>query len=84
MKPLSRAWGYVLLALQILNALAATTAHLGSMVPDDQKPTVLAVNLVIASVVGAVQAFAKALPDVDGDGIPDPFDSSVDPSPPKP
>ncbi len=84
MKPLSRAWGYVLLALQILNALAAMTAFLGNTVPEAQKPSFLAANLLIASVVGAVQAFTKALPDADGDGIPDPFDSSVDPSPPKP
>lgn len=81
MQPLSRVWGYVLLVLQILNAIAATLAYLGSAVPEAQKPTVMAINLVVAAVVGCVQAFTKALPDVDGDGIPDPFDPSIGPPP---
>jgi len=77
-------WGYVLLVLQILNATAAGTAFLSDALPDDQKPTALAINATVALIVGVIQSVTKALPDVDGDGVPDPFDPSIGPPPSQP
>jgi len=79
MQSLSRVWGYVLLVLQILNAIAAGTAFLTDALPDEQKHVALAVNATVALIVGCVQAVTKALPDEDKNGVPDLFEPTRPP-----
>lgn len=77
MRPLSKVWGYWLFVLQLLNAALGTLSYLGAMqLPADVQAKVLTWNFGIAAVVGALQAFAEALPDADGDGTPDLFDDT--------
>lgn len=81
MKPLSKVWAYWLLATQGVNALAAGLMALNA-IPDSVpgaaawKAHALMIHATVAAVVGALQAFAKALPDADGDGTPDLFDDT--------
>lgn len=74
MVSLSRAWGYALLLVQVLNAAAAAIAVVALNLPEATQATVLTWNVGIAGITGAVQAFAKALPDSDKDGVPDVFE----------
>lgn len=75
MPTLSRVWGYWLLALQLVNAIAALLTYLSLVpnLPQSAHATVLTANVAIAALVGGVQAFTKALPDEDKDGVPDIF-----------
>lgn len=80
MFPLSKLWGWWLLYLQLANAAVAALVYF-QMIPGDF--AVLAVWKQHAAVIhggigvltGALQAFAKALPDVDGNGVPDVFET---------
>lgn len=77
MPTLSKAWGWFLLLIQWLNAIAAGLVYL-SLVPKIPAPvrdTVLLWNVYIAAGVGSLQAMTKALPDEDHDGTPDIFQS---------
>lgn len=77
-------WGYVLLLLQVLNALAVGVTYLSGAVSEAHKPRVMAIGAAIALAVGAIQSITKALPDGDGDGVPDLFETSTTPVPPTP
>lgn len=72
---LSKAWGWFLLVLQLLNAIAAGLTYLSMVpgLPESAHAQVLAWNVGIAAAVGALQAVAKGLADTDGDGVPDIF-----------
>lgn len=78
MIPLSKVWGWWLLYLQLANAALAALVYF-QMIPGDLaflaawKSHAAVIHGGIGVVTGALQAFAKALPDVDGDGVPDLF-----------
>lgn len=80
MFPLSKVWGWWLLYLQLANAALAALVYF-QMIPGDLaflatwKAHATVIHGTIGVVTGALQAFAKALPDVDGDGVPDLFQS---------
>lgn len=80
MFPLSKVWGWWLLYLQLANAALAALVYF-QMLPGDLaflaawKAHAAVIHGGIGVVTGALQAFAKALPDVDGDGVPDLFQS---------
>lgn len=76
MFPLSKAWGWFLLFLQVINAIAAGLTYLSLVpgLPETLRAKVLAANVVIAALVGSLQAVTKALPDADGNGVPDIFE----------
>jgi hypothetical protein len=79
MFPLSKVWGWWLLVAQILNALLAALAYF-QMIPGDLawadawKAHAAVLHGSIGVALGALQAFAKALPDTDGNGVPDLFE----------
>lgn len=73
-------WAVIVWILQLLNAAAGAFAYLGETLPEEQKLKALAVNGFIGVLLGTWQAFSKKLPDGDGDGIPDLFDSDPGPS----
>lgn len=81
MFPLSRVWAWWLIALQILNAVLAFLAYF-QVIPGDfgwlvtWRANAAVWHGSIGVFLGSVQAFAKALPDTDGDGIPDLFDDT--------
>lgn len=81
MKPLSKVWGVWLLVAQVLNGATAALGGLNAL-PDSfpsaatLKAHALMIHIGIGVLVGSVQAFAKALPDTDGDGVPDLFDDT--------
>jgi hypothetical protein len=79
---LSKAWGWYLLAIQVLNGVAAALAVFAMKLPPDTQVTVLGWNAAIAGAVGGVQAFTKSLSDTDGDGTPDLFDATPNGPPP--
>lgn len=80
MFPLSKVWGWWLFYLQLANAALAALVYF-QMVPLDMafmatwKAHATVIHGAIGVVTGALQAFAKALPDADGDGVPDLFQS---------
>ena len=76
MFPLSKTWAKVLMGVQVLNGVAAALAAFALQLPPEQVTHVHTLNLWVAGLTGAVQAFAKSLADTDGDGTPDVFDDT--------
>lgn len=83
MIPLSKVWGKWLLAGQYANVLLMLLMAFISA-PDvpflvTWKAHVLEIHATITGVLGTLQAMAKALPDTDGNGVPDLFETPVTP-----
>lgn len=87
MSPLSKLWGKWLLVGQYANALLMLLMAFGSLATDIAwlqawKQHALEIHAGITAVIGTLQAMAKALPDADGNGVPDLFEGKVIPLPP--
>ena len=87
MSPLSKVWGKWLLVLQYANVALMLLLAFGSVTTDITwlqawKAHALEIHATITGVIGTLQAMARALPDSDGDGTPDVFDTTPDGTPP--
>lgn len=80
MSPLSKVWGKWLLAGQYANVAIMLLVAFANA-PDvplllTWKQHALQIHAAITGVLGTLQGMARALPDADGDGIPDLFDET--------
>jgi hypothetical protein len=87
MPVLSKLWGKWLLAGQYANVALMLLMAFGSLATDiawlqTWKQHALEIHATVTGVIGTLQAMARALPDSDGDGTPDVFDTTPNGTPP--